>query len=91
MLDDSERKIHRILHNYSVGRRRFPSMHELMIKTGRAERDITQTLINLEDKLFIIWDDKRRVESIKLLQGMEQLPKSEPIKPNGNLDYWTNY
>lgn len=91
MLDDIERKIHRILHNYSVGRRRFPSMQELKVKTGRSEEDITQTLISLEDKLFIIWDDKRHVESIKLLQGWEQQPKSETIKSSDNLDYWTKY
>lgn len=91
MLDDSERKIHRILHNYSVGRRRYPSMQELIVKTGRSEKDITQTLISLEDKLFIIWDDKRQVESIKLLQGWEHQPKSEPMKSSDNLDYWTKY
>lgn len=30
MLTDLERKIHRILYNYSLARRRMPSMQELM-------------------------------------------------------------
>lgn len=91
MLDDSERKIHRILHNYSVGRGRLPSMQELMIKTGKSEKDITDTLIILEDKLFIIWDDKRQVESIQLLKGWEQQLRIELSQPLDNLDYWTKY
>ncbi|GIP46096.1 hypothetical protein J45TS6_45550 [Paenibacillus sp. J45TS6] len=67
-------------------------MQELMIKTtGKSEKDITDTLISLEDKLFIIWDDKRQVESIKLLQGWEQQLRSEAFKPSDNLDYWTKY
>ncbi|MEF3351576.1 hypothetical protein PV403_00140 [Paenibacillus sp. GYB006] len=66
-------------------------MQELMIKTGKSEKDITETLISLEDKLFIIWDNKRQVESIKLLQGWEQQLRSEPLKPLDNLDYWTKY
>ena len=81
--------------NYSAGRRRFPTMQELMVKTGRSAKDITQTLISLEEKLFIIWDNKRQVESIKLLQGWEQekeqQPQSESTKPPKNLDYWTKY
>ncbi|GIP45165.1 hypothetical protein J45TS6_36240 [Paenibacillus sp. J45TS6] len=66
-------------------------MQELMIKTGKSEKDITETLISLEDKLFIIWDNKRQVESVKLLQGWEQQLRSEPFKPLDNLDYWTKY
>lgn len=66
-------------------------MQEWMIKTGKSEKDITETLISLEDKLFIIWDNKRQVESIQLLQGWEQQLRSEPFKPLDNLDYWTKY
>lgn len=66
-------------------------MQELMIKSGKSGKDITETLISLEDKLFIIWDNKRQVESIKLLQGWEQQLRSEPFKPLDNLDYWTKY
>lgn len=71
--------------------RAVTSMQELMIKSGKSGKDITETLISLEDKLFIIWDNKRQVESIKLLQGWEQQLRSEPFKPLDNLDYWTKY
>lgn len=93
MLADSERKILRILYNYSSGRRRLPSMAELMIKTGKSKQNIHQALIKLEDQLFIIWDDKRFVESIKILHGWEREDHSrdKQILSPGNTDYWTQY
>ncbi|MDR0271011.1 hypothetical protein [Paenibacillus sp.] len=65
-------------------------MEELMIKTGRAKKDITRALISLEDKIYIRWDNKRLTESIMILQGWEEPEK--PIKSNKvNIDYWTQY
>ncbi|MFU1798662.1 hypothetical protein ACM1RC_32810 [Paenibacillus azoreducens] len=90
MLADIERKILRILYNFSAGRRRMPSMEELMIKTGKTKKDITRALINLEDQLYIIWKNKRLVESIRILQGWEQREKSAR-STGGNTDYWTQY
>ncbi|MEC0239332.1 hypothetical protein P4H66_05600 [Paenibacillus dokdonensis] len=40
MLEDIDRKILRILYNYSSERRRLPSMKELVIKTGKTKQDI---------------------------------------------------
>ncbi|OMF50904.1 hypothetical protein BK135_01175 [Paenibacillus peoriae] len=40
MLADRERKLLRILYNYSAGRRRLPTMKELEIKMGRSVTDI---------------------------------------------------
>ncbi|MCJ8015318.1 hypothetical protein MUG84_26995 [Paenibacillus sp. KQZ6P-2] len=71
MLADIERKLLRILYNYSSGRRRLPSMEELVIKTGRTKQGIKKALISLEDQLYIIWDDKRLVQSIKIVCGWE--------------------
>lgn len=68
----------------------MPSMDELMIKTGKTQKDITRALINLEDQLYIIWDNKKLVESIRILQGWEQ--REKPARPtSGNTDYWTQY
>ncbi|GIO31130.1 MULTISPECIES: hypothetical protein [Paenibacillus] len=72
MLADIERKILRILYNYSSGRRRMPSMHELMIKTGKSKQHIMQSLIQLEKQSYILWEDRRHVESIRILQGWER-------------------
>ncbi|MGN7359999.1 hypothetical protein ACTHPF_26840 [Paenibacillus sp. SAF-054] len=94
MLADIDRKILRILYNYSSGRRRLPSMEELVIKTGKTKQDIRQALINLEDQLFIIWDDKRLVESIKILRGWEHSGTAKEEKKtstSSNTDYWTQY
>ncbi|UOK65383.1 hypothetical protein MT997_14180 [Paenibacillus sp. OVF10] len=38
MLSDYERKVLRILFNYSSGRRRLPTIHELTVKTGKGSR-----------------------------------------------------
>lgn len=35
MLNDYERKVLRILYNYNGVRKRFPTIHELTVKTGR--------------------------------------------------------
>ncbi|MCJ8015200.1 hypothetical protein MUG84_26385 [Paenibacillus sp. KQZ6P-2] len=92
MLLDIERKILRILYNYSSGRRRLPSLEELVIKTGRTKQDIKKALISLEDQMYIIWDDKRLVESIKILQGWEHEEEQLKSKPSiNNTDYWTQY
>ncbi|WP_337035783.1 hypothetical protein [Paenibacillus illinoisensis] len=92
MLTDLERKIHRIIYNYSLPRRRMPSMQELMTKTGKSHGEIQKCLTDLEDKLFITWDNKKQVESIKILQGWEVIEsKTTPIKPINNIDYWTQH
>lgn len=92
MLADIERKILRILYNYSSGRRRLPSMEELIIKTGKTRQEIKMALISLEDQMYIIWDEKRLVESIKILQGWEREGEHQKTKPSsGSTDYWTQY
>ncbi|WP_405131176.1 hypothetical protein MHB43_01330 [Paenibacillus sp. FSL H8-0317] len=40
MLTDYERKVLRILFNYSSGRRRLPTIHELTVKTGKGKTDV---------------------------------------------------
>lgn len=50
MLADIERKILQILYNYSADRYRLPSMKEVIIKTGKSQKDITQALLNLKDQ-----------------------------------------
>lgn len=40
MLNDYERKVLRILYNYKGIRRRFLTIHELTIKTGRGKQKL---------------------------------------------------
>lgn len=88
MLSDAERKILRILFNYSSGRRRLPSMHGLTIKTGRTKQDITSALLSLERQGFIEWPDKQHVQSICIIKGWEDEGKKKPKRPtSSSIDY----
>lgn len=91
MLSDAERKILRILYNYSSGRRRLPSMNELMIKTGRSKQEITAALLSLEKKGFIEWEDKEFVQTILIIIGWEDDNKKSKSTSSSNIDYWTQY
>ncbi|MGG4496164.1 hypothetical protein [Brevibacillus reuszeri] len=44
MLSDIERKVLRVIGNYSAGRRRTPTVDELCIKTGRNRGGIMTVL-----------------------------------------------
>ncbi|MGG3471531.1 hypothetical protein ABES02_29205 [Neobacillus pocheonensis] len=76
MLSDIERKVHRILVNYSKGRRRLPSIQELGIKTGRGRAGIYQILAALNHEGFIAWSpaDPNQIQLLK-----ESEPKSKWI------------
>lgn len=56
MLQDIERKILRILGNYSVGRNRTPTIEELCIKTGRTRIAVMTVLEALAKEEYIQWD-----------------------------------
>ncbi|MGN7352331.1 hypothetical protein ACTHPJ_13485 [Paenibacillus amylolyticus] len=97
MLTDYERKVLRILFNYSSGRRRLPKFHELTVKTGKGKPDVMAALDSLVAAEYIHWEDRSDTAYIVILEGWErddeksQLPKSPPtINPN-NTDYWTQY
>ncbi|MDP5275088.1 hypothetical protein [Chengkuizengella axinellae] len=47
MLTDLQRKILRILYNYSATRRRMPTIPELEIKTGKDEKTVRSVLNGL--------------------------------------------
>lgn len=95
MLTDYQRKVLRILYNYKSGRRRFPTVHELTVKTGKYKPDVMTALDALVAANYIQWDDKSDTANIVILEGWEpekpQLPTlPQTIKPN-NTDYWTQY
>lgn len=63
MLSDIERKVLRIIGNYTAGRRRTPTVDELCIKTGRDRGGIMTVLDMLAREEYIEW---RRSEPDKM-------------------------
>ncbi|MBU5356167.1 hypothetical protein KQI74_28350 [Paenibacillus barcinonensis] len=99
MLTDYQRKVLRILYNYKSGRRRFPTVHELTVKTGKYKPDVMAALDALVSANYIQWDDKTDTANIVILEGWERetekpvLPKAPLYKQDNNtsMDYWTKY
>ncbi|SEB27992.1 hypothetical protein [Paenibacillus sp. 276b] len=97
MLTDYERKVLRILFNYSSGRRRLPTIHELTVKTGKGELDVMAALDGLIKAEYINWEDKSDTSNLVILEGWEResekpkLPKVPPPSRPSDLSYWTEY
>lgn len=77
MLPDLERKLLRILYNFSSKRRRMPEMGELERMTGRASNDVIRGLNVLEKEQYISWPDKSHLQSIVVLEGWE---RGKPVR-----------
>jgi hypothetical protein len=73
MLSDIERKVLRIIANFSAGRRRMPSIHELCVKTGRTEAGIMKVLAKLAEEFYIEWGNDNP-EKIVLIEAWERKP-----------------
>ncbi len=93
MLEDIERKLLRILFNFSSTCRRMPTMPELQRKMGRRKGDIYTALRELVEKEFILWPDNPKLETIVILQPWEPGQEMKTIKPNSrnNIDYYLYY
>ncbi|WP_175480843.1 hypothetical protein [Paenibacillus sp. OK003] len=89
------------MYNYSSGRRRLPTIHELTVKTGKDEPDVMAALDALITSDYIHWEGKPDTANIVILEGweregehpkVEHVPTSTNNTPNKtNLDYWTQY
>jgi len=71
MLSDIERKVLRIIANFSVGRRRTPTVDELCVKTGRDRSGVLEVLAALAREEYIEWD-RLHPDDIKLLEAWER-------------------
>lgn len=92
MLSDIERKLLRILYNFSLQQRRMPTMNELETKTGRRLEQIKQALAGLEQANYIIWEDKSSTQQILIIEAWErEAGKPKFQQPRNSLDYWTQY
>lgn len=72
MLPDLERKVLRILFNFSIQRRRMPMMGELERMTGRSKKDILEGLRHLEREEYIHWPDAPELHSILVLEAWDR-------------------
>lgn len=93
MLSDLERKLLRILYNFSYQQRRMPTVPELERKTGRTPVDITHALDELVAQEYILWPDRPHLDTITILEPDER-NKYEGPKPRvntGSTAYWTQY
>jgi predicted transcriptional regulator len=79
MLNDYERKLLRILHNFQTGCSRNPSIKELVRKTGRSPWQIHKSLQSLADKQFIVWDPEQH-ENLQVIKAWEEERYREPTK-----------
>lgn len=71
MLDDLERKLLRILYNFSSLHGRMPRMPELQQKTGRPREEITGALRILVEQQYILWPDNPVLDTITILEAWE--------------------
>lgn len=96
MLSDLERKLLRILFNFSTQRHRMPIKPELERTTGRKYSDIEAALNKLVEERYIFWPDKPSLETIVILEAWEreqplQRSKITTTATGSNIDYWTKY
>lgn len=93
MLSDLERKLLRIMFNFSTQRHRMPTLVELEIKTGRNQHDIFEGLRGLVEQRYIFWPDNPRLDTIVILEGWEREQTMRPADrtTSSNADYWTKY
>ncbi|MEK5162094.1 hypothetical protein NYE69_07085 [Paenibacillus sp. FSL R5-0527] len=93
MLNDLERKLLRILSNFSTQRKRMPTVVELEKKTGRNQRDIFEGLRGLVEQQYIFWPDNPRLDTIVILEAWERgTEEAKKVKPTtSNIDYYLYY
>jgi len=91
MLPDFERKLLRIMYNYSLKYRKMPEMRELQRLTGRhRSSEIENALLWLENHHYISWENKSYAESVRIIQGWEQESEGGPEREQrSRAEYWT--
>lgn len=89
MLRDIERKVLRILWNFSLSHAgSMPYYSELRTKTARPEKEMKIILNKLAEQNFIVWDG-HNTDTIKILQGWED--ESSTQSSNSSSDYHNRF
>ncbi|MCM3078762.1 helix-turn-helix domain-containing protein [Brevibacillus invocatus] len=71
MLCDIERKVLRVIANYSAGRHRTPTIDELCVKTGRSRGGIMMVLEVLAKEKYIEWQ-RSQPDHMVVLEAWER-------------------
>lgn len=92
MLSDFERKLLRIVFNFSSQRHRMPSMMELERVTGKPAATILQGMDGLVKQEYILWPNRPHLDTIVILEAWERegavIPKPRQSR---STEYWTQY
>ncbi|WP_157261192.1 hypothetical protein [Paenibacillus wynnii] len=98
MLDDTPRKLLRIMYHYSGHFKRLPTMPEMERLSGRTPVAIRKGLLELADQNYISWNPHTTIETAVIIEGWEREDTtSERYQAThrsfqtGNLDYWQYY
>ncbi len=102
MLDDTPRKLLRIMFQFKGHFRRMPTLNELKRLSGRRPAAIKVGMLQLVEHHYIQWDDKQPIEAAVILEAWERdvqfkelpdtsLRNSQQTPAVMNTDYWTYY
>jgi len=97
MLEDTPRKLLRILYHFSGHYKRMPTLSELSRLSGRSRIKIRLGMQALAEQTYIEWNPKLPVEKAVIIEGWER--PDPPTERNtqqlrqqmvreGNTDYW---
>lgn len=96
MLDDTPRKLLRVIVQFNYHFKRMPKMSELCRLSGRRPAEIIRGFKVLASELYIDWDTGNPIETATILEGWERhvsygtIPQKNTLvaRPGGNIDYW---
>lgn len=91
MLQDIERKLLRVLYNFSRQKRRMPMWVELEHKMGHNKREIADLIRGLIEKEYLFFPDNPDLSTLVILKTEDQDITQNRIGSSSSLDYWTKY
>jgi len=83
MLNDFERKLHRIIINFQRMKKSSPSYDEFMRLTGKSKGDISKTLQELSSQGYIHWSNG----DIRTIQTLKE-EDNKPINIRTSIELW---
>ncbi|OKP96839.1 hypothetical protein [Paenibacillus sp. P46E] len=96
MLDDTPRKLLRIISQFRYHFRRMPNIKELGRLSGRRPAEITKAFKVLAAENYITWKASKPIETASILEGWERNVPYDTSQERGvqsriegnNIDYW---
>lgn len=96
MLDDTPRKLLRIIAQFRYHFRRMPNSRELAKLSGRRPADVIKGFKILEAEHYIAWDAAKPIETASIIEAWERHVPYDTAPQGGaqsarrgtNIDYW---